>query len=184
MKDAADDARLYAEGVSNASMDLTNVSVKDAGAHLVITAKLKGSDLTAMLDPTVGPSATVVVSWWAGQVNGDNGDLGQVHFVGMQTQGLAPVFFGGSPTYVNSSSGTSRFAEFVPGPQALPVNGTFDGGTVSWTISKASAGLGGVFAPKSLFSVTATTLQGSPVYTYNTAAKQVDAAPPFTFTAK
>jgi hypothetical protein len=182
--DPANDARLYGEGVSNPSMDLTKVSVKDAGANLVITAKLKGSDLTQMLDPTVGPAASVVVSWWAGQKNADNGDLGQTHFVGMQTQGAAPVFFGGAPTYVNSSSGTSRFAEFVPGPLALPVTGTFDGGTVTWTISKAAAGLGGAFAPKSLFSVTATTLQGMPVYTYNSAAKQVDASPPFTFTAR
>jgi hypothetical protein len=182
--DVSNDARLYGEGVSNTSMDLTKVSVKDAGANLVITAKLKGSDLTQMLDPTVGPSASVVVSWWAGQVNGDNGDLGQTHFVAMQTQGAAPVFFGGAPTYVNSSSGTSRFAEFVPGPLALPVTGTFDGGTVTWTISKAAAGLGGAFAPKSLFSVTGTTLQGMPVYNYNSAAKQVDAAPPFTFTAR
>jgi hypothetical protein len=182
--DPSNDARLYGEGVSNPSMDLTKVTVKDAGANLVITAKLKGSDLTQMLDPAVGPAATVVVSWWAGQKNADNGDLGQTHFVGMQTQGAAPVFFGGAPTYVNSSSGTSRFAEFVPGPLALPVTGTFDGGTVTWTISKAAAGLGGAFAPKSLFSVTATTLQGMPVYTYNSAAKQVDASPPFTFTAR
>jgi hypothetical protein len=165
-------------------MDLTKVSVRDAGANLVITAKLNGSDFTQMLDPTAGPAASVIVSWWAGQVNGDNGDLGQTHFVGMQTQGAAPVFFGGSPTYVNSTSGTSRFAEFVPGPLALPVNGTFDGGTVSWTISKASAGLGGKFAPNTLFSVTGTTLQGMPVYTYNSAAKQVDATPPFTFVSR
>jgi hypothetical protein len=182
--DASNDARLYGEGVSNPSMDLTKVSIKDAGANLVITAKLKGSDLAQMLDPTVGPSASVVVSWWAGQKNADNGDLGQVHFVGMQTQGAAPAFFGGAPTYVNSSSGTSRFAEFVPGAQALPVTGSFDGGTVSWTISKAAAGLGGVFEPKTLFSVTGTTLQGMPVYTYNSGAKQVDAAPPFTFTSR
>jgi hypothetical protein len=182
--DKADDARRYGEGVSNRSMDLTKVSVRDAGANLVITAKLNGSDFTQMLDPTAGPAASVIVSWWAGQVNGDNGDLGQTHFVGMQTQGAAPVFFGGSPTYVNSTSGTSRFAEFVPGPLALPVNGTFDGGTVSWTISKASAGLGGKFAPNTLFSVTGTTLQGMPVYTYNSAAKQVDATPPFTFVSR
>lgn len=182
--DASNDARRYGEGVSNRSMDLTKVSVKDAGANLVITAKLNGADLTQMLDPTAGPAASVVVSWWAGQVNADNGDLGQTHFVAMQTQGAAPVFFGGAPTYTDSSSGTTRFAEFVPGPSALPVNGTFDGGTVTWTISKAAAGLGGAFAPKSLFSVTGTTLQGMPVYTYNSAAKQVDATPPFTFTAR
>jgi hypothetical protein len=184
VSDAANDARLFGEGVSNPSMDLTKVSVKDAGANLVITAKLKGSDLTKMVDPSVGPAATVVVSWWTGQTNGDNGDLGQVRYVAMQTSGAAPVFYGGQPTYVNGSSGTSRFAEFVPGPSSLPVNGSYDGGTVTWTISKAAAGLGGAFAPKSLFSVTGTTLQGSPVYNYNAAAKQVDAAPPFTFTAR
>lgn len=182
--DRTNDARLFGEGVSNRSMDLTKVSVKEAGDNLVITAKLNGSDLAQMIDPTVGPAASVVVSWWAGRKNGDNGDLGEVRFVGMQTQGAAPAFFGGSPTYVNSSSGTSRFAEFVPGPKALPVTGSFDGGTVSWTISKAAAGLGGTFAPKTLFSVTGTTLQGMPVYTYNSAAKQVDASPPFTFTAR
>lgn len=182
--DAANDARLFGEGVSNASMDLTKVSVRDAGANLVITAKLKGSDLTQMVDPTVGPSATVVVSWWDGRRNGDNGDLGETRFVAMQTSGAAPTFFGGQPTYVDSSSGTSRFAEFVAGPNALPVNGTYDGGTVTWTISKDAAGLGGSFAPKSLFSVTGTTLQGFPVYEHNAAAKQVDASPPFTFTAR
>jgi hypothetical protein len=183
VSDQQNDARLYGEGVSNPSMDLTRVAVKEVGDNLVITAKLKGSDLAQMLDPTVGPAATVVVSWWAGQRNSDNGDLGQVHFVGMQTQGLTPVFFGGSPMYVNSSSGTSRFAEFVPGGLAPPVNGTFDGGTVTWTISKSAAGLGGAFAPDKLFSVTGTTLQGMPAYTYNSAAHQVDAAPPFTFDA-
>ena len=182
--DAVNDARLYGEGVSNPSMDLTRVAIKEVGSNLVITAKLKGSNLQQMLDPTVGPAATVVVSWWEGRRNADNGDLGEVRFAAMQTSGAAPVFYGGLPTYVNSSSGTSRFAEFVPGPRALPVNGTFDGGTVTWTISKASAGLGGAFAPKSLFSVTGTTLQGSPVYTYNSAAHQVDATPPFTFEAR
>ncbi|MDP9181643.1 MAG: hypothetical protein M3P04_02550 [Actinomycetota bacterium] len=170
VSDQKNDARLYGEGVSNPSMDLTRVAVKEVGDNLVITAKLKGSDLAQMLDPSVGPAATVVVSWWAGQKNSDNGDLGRVHFVGMQTQGITPVFFGGSPTYVNSSSGTSRFAEFVPGPLAPPANGTFDGGVVTWTISKSAAGLGGAFAPNKLFSVTGTTLQGMPVYTYNTAA--------------
>jgi hypothetical protein len=139
-----------------------------------------------MLNPQNGPAASVVVSWWAGKRNAapDNTDLGQVHFVGMQTSGAAPVFFGGSPTYVNSSSGTTRFAEFVPGPQAPPVTGSIDGGIITWTIDKAAAGLGGSFAPKQLFSVTGTTLQGLPVYSYNSAAEQVDATAPFTFTAK
>jgi hypothetical protein len=182
--DPKGDARLFGAGVSNPSMDVTHVSVRDAGANLVITAKLAGSDLQQMLDPSVGPSASLVVSWWSGTKNGDNGDLGKVGFVGMQTQGVTPVFFGGSPTYVNSSSGTSRFAEFVPGPLAPPVTGSFDGGLATWTISKAAAGLGGAYAPKTLFSVTATTLQGMPVYNYNSAMKQVDASPPFTFTAR
>ncbi|MDX6199287.1 MAG: hypothetical protein QOJ79_2438 [Actinomycetota bacterium] len=44
--------------------------------------------------------------------------------------------------------------------------------------------LGGDYAPKSLFSVSGTTLQGMPTYSYNAAAEQVDATPPFTFTAK
>lgn len=182
--DTKGDARLYGEGVTNASMDLTKVSVKEAGENLVITAKVAGSDLVQMLDPTVGPSASLVVSWWSGVNNADNGDLGRVSFVGMQTQGAIPVFFGGQPTYLNGSSGTSRFAEFVPGANAAPVTGSFDGGVATWTISKAAAGLGGGFAPKSLFSVTATTLQGFPVYTHNSAMKQIDASPPFTFTVK
>lgn len=182
--DTKGDARLFGEGVNNAAMDLTKVSVKESGSNLIITAKLAKSSLLEMLDPTTGPSATVAVSWWSGVRNADNGDLGKVTFVGMQTQGAAPVFFGGDPTYVNSSSGTSRFAEFVPGPLAPPVTGSFDGGVVSWTISKAAAGLGGDFAPTQLFSVTATTLQGLPTYTYNSAMKQVDASPPFTFRAK
>jgi hypothetical protein len=184
VSDVKGDARLFGQGASNPSLDVTKVSIKESGANLVITAKLAGSDLVRMLDPTVGPSASVVVSWWSGVKNADNGDLGKVTFVGMQTQGAAPVFFGGDPTYLNGSSGTSRFAEFVPGPKALPVTGSFDGGVVSWTISKAAAGLGGAFAPRSLFSVTATTLQGMPVYTHNSAMKQVDASPPFTFTTK
>lgn len=182
--DPKGDARLFGEGVNNPSMDVTRVSVRDAGPNLVITAKLAGSDLAQMLDPTAGPSATLAVSWWSGVKNGDNGDLGKVSFVAMQTQGATPIFFGGSPTYLNSSSGTSRFAELVPGAQALPVTGTFDGGLATWVISKAAAGLGGAFAPKTLFSVTATTLQGMPVYTHNSAMKQVDASPPFTFTAR
>ncbi len=182
--DASGDARLFGEGTNNAAMDLTKVSVKDAGANLVITAKLAKEDLVAMLDPTAGPAATVVVSWWAGQKNADNGDLGQTHFVAMQAQGAAPVFFGGGATYLNSSSGTSRFAEFVPGPATSVVDGSFDGGTVSWTISKAAAGLGGDFASNRLFSVTGSTLQGAPVYTHNSAAQQVDATPPFTFTER
>jgi hypothetical protein len=181
--DAAGDARLYGEGTNNPSMDLTKVSVKESGDNLVITAKLKGSDLAQMVDPTMGPSATVAVSWWAGQRNGDNGDLGQVHFVAMQTSGAAPVFYGGSPTYLNSSSGTSRFAELLAGPKALPVSGTYDGGTVSWTISKADAGLGGEYEPNKLFTVTGTTLQGFPVYTHNSAAHQVDATQSFLFRA-
>ena len=182
--DVAGDARLFGEGKSNPSMDLTKVTVRDAGANLVITAKLAASDLTQMLDPTAGPAATLVVSWWSGLKNADNGDLGRVGFVGMQTQGATPVFFGGQPTYLNSSSGTSRFAEFVPGANATPVTGSFDGGVASWTISKAMAGLGGTYAPNTLFSVTGSTFQGMPVYTHNSAAKQVDATPPFTFTAK
>jgi hypothetical protein len=182
--DPSGDARLYAEGASNPAMDLTKVSVRDAGANLVITAKLAKQDLAAMLDPKDGPSATVAVHWWVGQKNSDNGDLGETRFVAMQTEGAAPVFYGGSPTYLNSSSGTSRFAEFVPGPMATPVTGTLDGGQITWTISKAAAGLGGAYAPQSMFSVTGTTLQGTPVYTYNTAASQVDATAPFTFTAK
>ena len=92
--------------------------------------------------------------------------------------------FGGSPTYVNSSSGTTRFSEFVPGAGAPPVNGAVDGNVITWTISKKAAGLGGEYAPKSLFSVTGLTLQGMPAYTYNAAAEQIDATPPFTFTAK
>jgi hypothetical protein len=184
VNDQKDDARLYGEGVSNPSMDLTHVGIKESGDDLIITAKLKGSDLLQMLDPAVGPAATVVVSWWDGRKNADNGDLGEVRFVAMQTSGAQPVFYGGYPTYLNSSSGTSRFAEFVAGPQALPVSGTFDGGTVSWTISKAAAGLGGSYAPKSLFSVTGTTLQGFPFYTHNAGAHQVDATPPFTFVAR
>jgi hypothetical protein len=184
VKDSKGDARLFGEGVNNRSLDLTSVSVKDAGDELVVTAKLAASSLLEMIDPTVGPSATVAVSWWSGLRNADNGDLGKVSFVAMQTQGAAPVFFGGDPTYVNSSSGTSRFAQFVPGPSAPPVTGSFDGGVVTWRISKAAAGLGGSFAPRSLFSVTGTTLQGFPVYQHNAAMKQVDASPPFTFTAK
>jgi hypothetical protein len=184
--DAAGDARRFAEGTSNAAMDLREVKVQDAGNNIVITAKLNKLDQLAMINPANGPAATVVVSWWAGKHNAapDNTDLGTVRFVGMQTQGASPVFFGGSPTYVNSSSGTTRFVEFVPGPQAGPVTGSVDGNVITWTISKAAAGLGGEYAPKSLFSVTGTTLQGMPTYTYNAAAEQVDATPPFTFTAK
>ncbi|MDT7571886.1 MAG: hypothetical protein QOE05_2060 [Actinomycetota bacterium] len=184
--DAAGDARRFAEGTSNPAMDLREVKVQDAGSNIVITAKLNKLDQVAMLNPANGPAASVVVSWWAGKHNAapDNTDLGTVRFVGMQTQGAAPVFFGGSPTYTNTSSATSRFAEFVPGPQAPPVTGSIDGNVVTWTISKAAAGLGGDFAPKKLFSVTGTTLQGMPAYTYNAAAEQVDATPPFTFTAK
>ncbi len=180
--DAAGDARLYGEGKNNPAMDLTQVRMRREGDKVVITARLAKADLLGMLDPSQGPSATVAVSWWAGQTNSDNGDLGQTHFVAMQTQGAAPVFFGGGQTYVNGSSGTSRFAEFVPGPSTSVVDGSFDGGVVTWTLSAAAAGLGGTYAPHSLFSVTGTTLQGSPVYTYNAAAKQVDATPPFTFT--
>ena len=182
--DAKGDARLFAEGASNPAMDLTKVSVRESGSNLIISAQLSKQDLVAMIDPKDGPAATVVVSWWDGQKNSDNGDLGETRFVAMQTQGATPVFFGGKPTYVNSSSGTSRFAEFVPGANALPITGALDGGTVTWTISKASAGLGGAYAPKSLFSVTGSTLQGLPTYSYNTTASQVDATLPFTFTAK
>jgi hypothetical protein len=181
VSDAKGDARLYAEGVSNPSMDILKASVKPSGDNLIITVKLKGSSLTQMLDPTQGPSASIVVSWWAGQKNGDNGDLGVVRFVGMTTSGAEQAFFGGEPTYLNSSSGTSRFAEFVAGPKALPVTGSFDGGTVSWTISKAAAGLGGSFQPNKLFSVTARTLQGYPFYVHNAGAHQVDASQPFTY---
>lgn len=184
VKDAKGDARLFGEGVSNPSLDVTHVSIRESGDNLVITAKLAGQDLLRMLDPTVGPSATLAVSWWSGVRNADNGDLGRVTFVGMQTQGAAPIFFGGSPTYVNGSSGTSRFAQFVPSASAPPVTGSFDGGVATWTISKAAAGLGGEISPRSLFSVTATTMQGFPVYTHNSAMKQVDASPPFTFTVK
>jgi hypothetical protein len=167
-------------------MDLQSVKVTDAGDSLRITAKLTKADLVGMLNPANGPSASVVVSWWAGGRNSapDNSDLGQVRFVGMQTSGAAPVFFGGSPTYTNSSSGTTRFAEFVPGPQAPPVEGAIDGNVITWTIDKAAAGLGGEFAPKTLFSVTGTTMQGSPVFQPNAAQEQVDATPPFTFTAR
>ena len=179
--DVTGDARLYGEGASNPSMDISKVSVRPSGSNLVITVKLRGSSLTQMLDPTQGPASTVAVSWWAGQKNADNGDLGVVHFVAMQAEGVTPTFYGGEPTYLNGSSGTSRFAEFVAGPKALPVNGTFDGGTITWTISKAAAGLGGSFEPKKLFSITATTLQGWPTYIHNAAAHQVDAAPPFTY---
>lgn len=184
--DAAGDARRFAEGTSNPAMDLREVKVTDAGSSLVVTAKLNKADLAGMLDPANGPSASVVVSWWAGKHNAapDNTDLGQVRFVGMQTSGAAPVFFGGSPTYVNSSSGTTRFAEFVPGPAAPPVTGSIDGNVITWTIDKAAAGLGGTYEPKKLFSVTGTTLQGLPTYSHNSAAEQVDATPPFTFTAK
>jgi len=184
--DAAGDARKYGEGTSNAALDLREVKVQDAGANLVITARLSKLDQLAMINPANGPSATVVVSWWEGSRNAapDNSQLGQTRFVAMQTQGAAPVFYGGAPTYANGSSGTTRFAEFVPGPQAAPVTGTLDGNVITWTISKKLAGLGGVFAPKQLFSVTGTTLQGMPTYTYNAAAEQIDATPPFTFTAK
>jgi len=184
--DPAGDARRFGEGASNPAMDLRQVKVQDAGANLVITAKLNKLDQVAMLNPANGPSASVVVSWWEGSRNAapDNSQLGQTRFVGMQTQGASPVFFGGAPTYANSSSGTTRFAEFVPGPQAPPVTGSIDGNVITWTISKKAAGLGGEFAPKTLFSVTGTTLQGMPTYTYNAAAEQVDATPPFTFTAK
>jgi len=184
VRDSKGDARLFGEGVNRRSLDITDVSVKDAGDNLVITAKLAGADLVGMLDPAVGPSATLAVSWWSGVRNTDNGDLGKVTFVAMQTQGAAPLFFGGSPTYLNGSSGTSRFAQFVPGPQAPPVSGSFDGGVATWTISKAAAGLGGAISPRSLFSVTATTMQGFPVYQHNAAMKQVDASPPFTFTTR
>jgi hypothetical protein len=184
--DAAGDARRFGEGTSNPAMDLREVKVQDAGSNIIVTARLNKADQVAMLNPANGPSASVVVSWWAGTHNAspDNTDLGTVRFVGMQTQGAAPVFFGGSPTYANSSSGSSRFAEFVPGPQAPPVTGSIDGNVITWTISKSAAGLGGDFAPKSLFSVTGTTLQGMPAYEYNAAEEQVDATPPFTFTAK
>ena len=184
--DAAGDARRFGEGTSNPAMDLRDVKVTESGDNLVITARVSKGDLAGMLNPANGPAASIVVSWWAGKRNSapDNGDLGTVRFVGMQTSGAAPVFFGGSPTYTNGSSGTTRFAEFVPGPQAGPVSGSFDGNVVSWTISKAAAGLGGEFAPKSLFSVTGTTLQGAPTYTPNSAAEQVDATPPFTWTAR
>ncbi|MDP9100602.1 MAG: hypothetical protein M3N21_00390 [Actinomycetota bacterium] len=182
--DVAGDARPFGEGPNNPNLDLRQVRVADHGDTITITAKLAAGSLTGMIDPTQGPSASVVVSWWAGQQNADNKDLGQVHFVAMQTSGAAPVFYGGSPTYANGSSGTSRFAEFVPGPSAQPVTGSMDGGTITWTISKAAAGLGGAYAPTKLFSVTGTTLQGSPMYLYNAAEQQVDATPPFTFTAK
>lgn len=186
VSDAAGDARRFAEGSSNPAMDLREVKVQDAGSNIIVTARLNKLDQLAMVNPANGPAATVVVSWWAGARNSapNNTDLGTVRFVGMQTQGAAPVFFGGSPTYANSSSGTTRFAEFVPGPQAPPVTGAVDGNVITWTISKAAAGLGGEFAPKKLFSVTGTTLQGMPTYTYNSAAEQVDASPPFTFTSK
>jgi hypothetical protein len=183
--DTAGDARRFAEGASNPAMDLTQVKVAESGDNLVITAKLAKADLAKMIDPTNGTNGYVVVSWWAGQKNADNGDLGQVHFVGMQSNGAAPVFYGGSPQYVDSSSGTTRFAEFVPGPLAPPItSASLDGNIVTWTISKAAAGLGGAYAPTSLFSVTGTTLQGVPTYTYNAAAEQIDATPPFTFSAK
>jgi hypothetical protein len=184
--DAAGDARRFGEGTSNPAMDLRDVKIADKGDSLVITARVSKGDLAGMLNPANGPAASIVVSWWAGKRNAspDNSDLGTIRFVGMQTSGAAPVFFGGSPTYTNSSSGTTRFAEFVPGPQAGPVSGSFDGNVVTWTISKAAAGLGGEFAPKSLFSVTGTTLQGAPTYTPNSAAEQVDATPPFTWTAR
>ncbi len=182
--DVAGDARPFGEGANNPNLDLRQVRVVDHGSNLSITARLAGGSLTGMLDPKQGPSASVVVSWWAGQRNTDNKDLGRIHFVAMQTQGAAPVFYGGSPTYTNSSSGTSRFAEFVAGPSAPTVSGTIDGGTITWTISKAAAGLGGEYAPNKLFEVTGTTLQGSPVYLYNAAEQQIDATPPFTFTAK
>ncbi|MCU1591989.1 MAG: hypothetical protein JWP11_3245 [Frankiales bacterium] len=184
--DAAGDARRYAEGASNAAMDLREVKVQDAGDNLVITARINKLDQLSMVNPANGPAATVVVSWWEGSRNAapDNTQLGQTRFVAMQTQGAAPIFYGGAPTYANGSSGTSRFAEFLPGPQAPPVTGAVDGNGITWTISKAAAGLGGEISPKSLFSVTGTTLQGMPAYTYNAAAEQVDATPPFTFTAK
>jgi hypothetical protein len=184
--DAAGDARRFGEGTSNPAMDLREVKVQDSGDNLVISARLDKANLVSMLNPANGPAATVAVSWWEGSRNAspDNSQLGQVRFVAMQTQGAAPVFYGGSPTYANGSSGTARFAEFVPGPQAPPVTGAIDGNVITWTISKKSAGLGGEFAPKSLFSVTGTTLQGMPTYSYNAAAEQVDATPPFTFTAK
>lgn len=182
--DYTGDARKYGEGTSNPAVDLRQVKVTDAGANLVISARLTKADLVAMINPVNGTSASVVVSWWAGQQNADNGDLGQVHFVAMQSDGAAPVFYGGAPTYTNGSSGTTRFAEFVPGPTAPPVTGGLDGNVITWTISKSAAGLGGTYAPKKLFSVTGTTLQGMPTYTYNSAAEQVDATPPFTFTAK
>ncbi|MCW2571182.1 MAG: hypothetical protein JWO88_1240 [Frankiales bacterium] len=184
--DAAGDARRFGEGVNNAAMDLREVKVQDAGDNIVVTARINKLDQVAMVNPANGPAATVVVSWWEGSRNKapDNSQLGQTRFVAMQTQGAAPIFYGGSATYANGSSGTSRFAEFVPGPQAPPVTGSIDGNVITWTISKAAAGLGGEYAPKSLFSVTGTTLQGVPAYTYNAAAEQVDATPPFTFTAK
>jgi hypothetical protein len=184
--DSAGDARRFAEGSNNPAMDLREVKVQDAGDNLIVTARLNKADQVAMLNPANGPAATVAVTWWAGGRNStpDNSQLGQTRFVAMQTQGAAPVFYGGSPTYTNSSSGTSRFAEFLPGPQAPPVTGSLDGNVITWTISKKAAGLGGEYAPKSLFSVTGLTLQGMPAYTYNAAAEQIDATPPFTFTAK
>jgi hypothetical protein len=184
--DPAGDARRFATGASNPAMDLREVKVQDAGANLVITARLNKVDQAAMLNPVNGPAATVVVSWWEGHRNAapDNTQLGQTRFVAMQTEGASPTFYGGAPTYVDGSSGTSRFAEFLAGPQAQPVTGSLDGNVITWTISKQAAGLGGEYAPKSLFSVTGTTLQGFPTYTYNTAAEQIDATAPFTFTAK
>jgi hypothetical protein len=167
-------------------MDLRNVKVQDSGDNLIITAKINKLDQLSMIDPANGPAATVAVYWWAGGRNAapDNSQLGQTRFVAMQTQGATPVFYGGSPMYANSSSGTARFAEFVPGPQAPPVTGSVDGNVITWTISKEAAGLGGEVSPKSLFSVTGVTLQGLPTYSYNSAAEQVDATPPFTFTAR
>src|SRR4051812_31605165 len=87
--DPAGDARRFAEGANNPAMDLREVRVQDAGSNIIVTAKLNKADQVAMLNPANGPTATVAVSWWAGKRNAtpDNGDLGTVRFVGMQTNG-------------------------------------------------------------------------------------------------
>jgi hypothetical protein len=175
-------------GPNNPGLDLTKISVTPSGSNLVIKAQLASGDLARVVDPTVGPSAFYLVSWWSGNKNAINAGQGEIHFVGMQTEGVAAAntFYAGGPTFYPNSAGNARFIEYIPSPTApvMPTGGAFDAstGTITWTIPKAQAGLGGAGNVTQLFSVTGTTLQGSPVFEPNATAKQVDAAPPFTFT--
>ncbi|MBK5306249.1 MAG: exo-alpha-sialidase [Frankiaceae bacterium] len=175
-------------GPNNAALDLKNVTMTPSGDNVVITAQIADGSLANAVDPTVGPSAFYVVSWWSGNKNTVNGAQGEIHFVGMQTQGVAAgsTFYGGSPAFYPNTAGNARFIEYIPSPTApvMPTGGSFDPATgrITWTIPKSQAGLGGADNVTQLFSVTGTSLQGSPVFEPNATAKQADATPPFTFT--